>query len=204
MSVAEVIGDRTARSVRVILRDWIKERIDGEDVITVETLVSDAYRELSHDEEFAEAMIADGLAIMIPTIAREVWHHGREFLSTETGAVSRESLDQKSSRFSRWVEHVGEGRHKVLLACMSDEKPPSDMRNIVYGTKPSDVVEDLLQWALREFEEARRKHRQNVSESHENLESMKSHIVDLVLEGDRLTDEIARLVKAIDEHRRLQ
>lgn len=105
----------------MILREWINERMNGEDEITIELLVADAYRDLAHDEEFAEAMLADGLAMLVPTIARELWHQGREFVEVESGAVSRSSIEEKSSRFARWIEHVGEGRHKSLLACTKTE-----------------------------------------------------------------------------------
>ena len=57
------------------------------------------------------------MAILIPTLAHEVWARSRSFVETASGAVSRSALEERSaSRFSRWMEYVGEGRHKSLLA----------------------------------------------------------------------------------------
>ena len=89
MSVAESLHQRTARQSKGNLRESIYQRIDGEDEITVEELVADAYRDLQQDEEFLEALLADGIALLIPPLAIQIWSNDRAFVQTATGAIFR-------------------------------------------------------------------------------------------------------------------
>lgn len=84
---------------------------------------------------------------------------------------------------------------------MSAASSPPSMRQLVYGSNEEDSVEFVLQWTLREFEEARLENHSNQAKERERLEESKKAAQDLAAEGDRITREIAKLVAAIDLHR---
>lgn len=116
MSVAELIRERTSRPARLILREWVKEFIEDKDEVTTEGLVEAAYRRFAHDDEFVEAILADGIALLVPTIANDVWGASRRMVSVSSGSVSREALEVRTNRFASMFENAGDGKHVSLLA----------------------------------------------------------------------------------------
>lgn len=102
------------RSLRAELRELVQSILDTEDTTTNEMLIRLAHKRFDGDEWAIEAMIREGLNLLIPTIAGEIRHQRR------TDARLAEA-GNTTARIARIFEHVGGGVSKRLLSCTRPE-----------------------------------------------------------------------------------
>lgn len=118
MSVAEVeVEVDVVRPVRVILREFVKNVVDGEDEIDNQEIVQYALSRFAHDAEFTTAAARDCISVMVPDVLGEVIRSMRaEFVSTPSGAKRRSAIDETArERFAKVFEGTGAG-YKTFLA----------------------------------------------------------------------------------------
>jgi hypothetical protein len=115
MSAAQVFpfpsGGRTPRQ---ILREWM-QTVTGEGTeYDVAELKARAVRRFADDREMQEACLVYAVSDLMPQVM------GQEFRRLRDEA-QRDFDDAIAKKLARWYVHVGNGRHKSLLAATRDD-----------------------------------------------------------------------------------
>lgn len=99
-------------SAREALADYIHSVYEREQEVDTGRLCRMAHSHFNGDEEFAAALVREALNLLVPTIASDVRRDLRQRTEPEEDA---------HDRLRRVFAHVGEDRHKTLLAMTRPE-----------------------------------------------------------------------------------
>lgn len=161
------------RAVRVILREFIENVIEGEDNLDRNEIVKYALKRFERDEEFLAAAARDLVPVLVPEVLRAIVSQRREeFVQTPTGAVRRNKLEETArERLSKVFEATGKGyqsfltlrKHNLLALNERDEKEISTRQSwVAFRTdlvkKMNDVKTVADSFTGVELDRAWRKH----------------------------------------------
>lgn len=108
--MATTVDPVGTRSLRKELELFVRDVLSREDTITGDKLVRMAHEHFNGDEWMREALIREGLNVLVPSIANRVRHalrtHARDAL--DSGETRRE-------RIASIFEHVGDGVSKSIF-----------------------------------------------------------------------------------------
>lgn len=108
--------------LRSMLRDWLKEEIEGREVIETQAVVTAAVAKFGTDPAFQAALLREALSELIPGMLRRLANEGREYIKSSDSYISHEQIARRAGTFwSRWYENIGGGVSKQLLALTKDE-----------------------------------------------------------------------------------
>ena len=83
------------RPVRVIVREFIADVVEGEDEINQQELVDYAIRRFAGDDEFIRAPARAVLPVLVPEVLGAYMRGRKEsVVSTPTGYITRKKLDR--------------------------------------------------------------------------------------------------------------
>lgn len=107
----------TELSNRAKVRLWVRERIQGEEEVSLPELANEAIQVLGGDRKFITAFANECLHDMVLELASQVIKQTRGLIKigdvvTDVEGVKRRA--RKQSVFANWLEHVGD-RHVRLL-----------------------------------------------------------------------------------------
>lgn len=132
MSAAEILEFQARPSARGVLREFVRNVVEGEDEINTQEIIEYAERRFENDEDFHRTLLRDGLSILVPAIVKDVIHRrnnsfanggnaGDAMVRTAAGAVSMEAIQrtQKDKAASVFI-NLGQTR-RSLLACTKSE-----------------------------------------------------------------------------------
>lgn len=110
---------------RQVLRQWIKQQVDGSSEVNLPDLTASAVEHFSSDKAFLKAFLTESLRPLVYEQARLVLQGTRGavvVLGDEivTKEILAERAQRLQSRWSRWMEHVGD-RHVNLMAMTKDD-----------------------------------------------------------------------------------
>ena len=105
-------------SSRIIIRQWLRDQLDGQDDIQIPELTAKAIAHFKGDTTFMELLVEETLPGTIGDLAYHILSRSRgSAIRMGDAIVTRDGFDQRveRSRFRDWMEHAGD-RHIALLA----------------------------------------------------------------------------------------
>lgn len=105
------------RPVRVILREFVKQVIEGEDEINTAELLDYAIKRFEGDEEFRVAALRDLLSVLVPDVLAQVVREAKgELVRNATGYVTNRKVEETTrEKLGKVFESSGHG-YKSFLA----------------------------------------------------------------------------------------
>jgi hypothetical protein len=108
----------TPESSRTIVRQWLRDQLDGQDDVQVPELTAKAIAHFKGDIDFMTLLVEETLPGTVGDLAYHILSRARgSAIRMGDSIVTRDGFDQRveRSRFRDWMEHAGD-RHIALLA----------------------------------------------------------------------------------------
>ena len=113
-----------AQSARAQIRETVRDRITGEEEISVPQITSGVLTALMDDEQFMQAFTNETLRDAVHREVQSVVAASRDLTLFGDTAMTEQALAKRSAAFARrflgWYEHVGE-RHLNLMKMDRDD-----------------------------------------------------------------------------------
>lgn len=129
-----------SRPVRVIVREFIENVINGEDEIKTEEIIEYALKRFADDTEFKTAAARDVLYVVVPDVLHSVLTSRRAtFIETPTGAKRRETVEKTArERLSKVFEATENGYKNFLVLRKRDL--------VELNSRDSEIISTRQRW----------------------------------------------------------